>query len=203
MTEMRYESPPEDLLIRRAFELPRTRRRRHARWEQWKKEHWHREGPSVRDPAAPEEIELYAEVLSAAAAFDRPLNDDELDEVLGVHRETSARASGQPEPYRARADLAKYLQAMAPGHALVVAGSASSGKTALLAKALSALADASTDEAHARQTLLDLLARESDPRRAVTVAQAIAAVDRTSDDEAQALLEFVIRLRTEAPAPRD
>lgn len=38
----------------------------------------------VQDAVALDEIELYAEVLSAVAAADRPLTDDELDEALGV-----------------------------------------------------------------------------------------------------------------------
>jgi hypothetical protein len=38
----------------------------------------------VHDAVALDEIELYAEVLSAVAASDRPLTDDELDEVLGL-----------------------------------------------------------------------------------------------------------------------
>lgn len=38
----------------------------------------------VHDRVALDEIELYAEVLSAVAASDRPLTPDELDEVLGV-----------------------------------------------------------------------------------------------------------------------
>ena len=38
----------------------------------------------VHDLVALDEIELYAEVLGAVAASDRPLTDDEIDEVLGV-----------------------------------------------------------------------------------------------------------------------
>lgn len=38
----------------------------------------------VHDSVALDEIELYAEVLSAVAASDRPLTPEELDEVLGV-----------------------------------------------------------------------------------------------------------------------
>jgi hypothetical protein len=38
----------------------------------------------VPDRVALDEIELYAEVLSAVAAADRPLTAAELDEVLGV-----------------------------------------------------------------------------------------------------------------------
>lgn len=45
-----------------------------------------REGLDLRvhDTVALDEIELYAEVLSAVAATDRPLTSEELDEVLGV-----------------------------------------------------------------------------------------------------------------------
>ncbi len=39
----------------------------------------------VHDSVALDEIELYAEVLTAVAATDRPLTPEELDEVLGVH----------------------------------------------------------------------------------------------------------------------
>ena len=39
----------------------------------------------VHDDVALDEIELYAEVLSAVAASDGPLSSTELDAVLGVH----------------------------------------------------------------------------------------------------------------------
>ena len=38
------------------------------------------------DRVALDEIELYAEVLSAVAASDRPLTSAEIDEVLGLHK---------------------------------------------------------------------------------------------------------------------
>jgi hypothetical protein len=38
----------------------------------------------VQDRVALDEIELYAEVLSAVAASERPLTAEELDQVLGV-----------------------------------------------------------------------------------------------------------------------
>jgi hypothetical protein len=44
------------------------------------------------DHVALEEIELYAEVLSAVAAVDRSLTVDEIDEVLGVRKRASAEA---------------------------------------------------------------------------------------------------------------
>jgi hypothetical protein len=40
----------------------------------------------LHDRVALDEIELYSEVLSAVAASDHPLSDDELDEVLGLGR---------------------------------------------------------------------------------------------------------------------
>jgi hypothetical protein len=46
----------------------------------------------VHDLVALGEIELYAEVLSAVAATDRPLTVDELDQVLGVQPDAAARA---------------------------------------------------------------------------------------------------------------
>jgi hypothetical protein len=45
----------------------------------------------VHDRVALDEIELYAEVLSAVAVADRPLSAEELDRVLGVR--PVARAS--------------------------------------------------------------------------------------------------------------
>jgi hypothetical protein len=45
----------------------------------------------VHDRVALDEIELYAEVLSAVAASDRPLTAEELDQVLGLG--PAARAS--------------------------------------------------------------------------------------------------------------
>lgn len=38
----------------------------------------------VQDDVALDEIELYSEVLSAVAASDRPLTQEEIDVVLGV-----------------------------------------------------------------------------------------------------------------------
>jgi hypothetical protein len=42
------------------------------------------------DRVALEEIELYAEVLSAVAAADRPLTSAEIDEVLGLRKHPGA-----------------------------------------------------------------------------------------------------------------
>jgi hypothetical protein len=44
------------------------------------------------DRVALEEIELYAEVLSAVAAVDRALTTDEIDEVLGLRQPADAEA---------------------------------------------------------------------------------------------------------------
>ncbi len=44
------------------------------------------------DRVALEEIELYAEVLSAVAIADRPLTLDEIDEVLGLQQHAGADA---------------------------------------------------------------------------------------------------------------
>jgi len=46
----------------------------------------------VHDRVALDEIELYAEVLSAVAATDRPLTAEELDRVLGVRPVAAASA---------------------------------------------------------------------------------------------------------------
>ncbi len=46
----------------------------------------------VHDRVALDEIELYAEVLSAVAATDRPLTAEELDRVLGVRPVAGASA---------------------------------------------------------------------------------------------------------------
>ncbi len=47
----------------------------------------------VHDRVALDEIELYAEVLSAVAASDRPLTAEELDAVLGVRPVAGASVS--------------------------------------------------------------------------------------------------------------
>ncbi len=44
----------------------------------------------VHDAVALDEIDLYAEVLSAVAAVDRPLTEGELDKVLGVSESVQA-----------------------------------------------------------------------------------------------------------------
>ena len=48
----------------------------------------------VHDRVALDEIELYAEVLSAVAASDRPLTAEELDQVLGVRPAARAVVPG-------------------------------------------------------------------------------------------------------------
>ena len=62
----------------------------------------HRGGAHVRDDVdlrlhdavALEEIELYAEVLSAVAAADGQLTTEEIDEVLGLHERAGADSRG-------------------------------------------------------------------------------------------------------------
>ena len=49
----------------------------------------------VHDAVALAEIDLYAEVLSAVAAVDRPLTDDELDAVLGLDQLDGAQSYGE------------------------------------------------------------------------------------------------------------
>ena len=46
----------------------------------------------VHDDVALDEIELYAEVLSAVATLDRPLTTEEIDEVLGLRQRAGAEA---------------------------------------------------------------------------------------------------------------
>jgi hypothetical protein len=53
----------------------------------------------VHDRVALDEIELYAEVLSAVAASDRPLTDDEIDEVLGL-LPIAGRRPVRPDQFR-------------------------------------------------------------------------------------------------------
>ena len=47
----------------------------------------------LHDAVALDEINLYGDVLSAVAASDRPLTDDEIDAVLGVRGLDSQGAS--------------------------------------------------------------------------------------------------------------
>lgn len=49
----------------------------------------------VHDAVALDEIDLVSDVLSAVAAVDRPLTDDEIDAVLGV-RQPRGAAPGAP-----------------------------------------------------------------------------------------------------------
>jgi hypothetical protein len=46
----------------------------------------------IQDQVALEEIDLYAEVLSAVAIADRALTTDEIDEVLGLRQRAGAEA---------------------------------------------------------------------------------------------------------------
>nr|WP_241474768.1 hypothetical protein [Nocardiopsis xinjiangensis] len=50
----------------------------------------------LHDGVALDEIELYAEVLIAAARTDRPLSPDELDQALGVGEDAPEPPSEQP-----------------------------------------------------------------------------------------------------------
>jgi type IV pilus biogenesis protein CpaD/CtpE len=45
----------------------------------------------VQDPLVLDEIELYGELVIAASASDQRLSQAQIDQVLGVHPETSAR----------------------------------------------------------------------------------------------------------------
>lgn len=54
----------------------------------------------VHDRVALDEIELYSEVLSAVAATDKPLTDEELDQVLGVRSAAVANVSTHVVPQR-------------------------------------------------------------------------------------------------------
>ncbi|HUK70475.1 MAG TPA: hypothetical protein VLW50_17240 [Streptosporangiaceae bacterium] len=49
----------------------------------------------VHDRVALDEIELYAEVLSAVAIADRPLTSAEIDDVLGVRSAADRGATGR------------------------------------------------------------------------------------------------------------
>ncbi len=49
----------------------------------------------LHDAVALDEIELYADVLSAVAAADRPLTDAELDTVLGLGQSPGAAPSAE------------------------------------------------------------------------------------------------------------
>jgi hypothetical protein len=49
----------------------------------------------VHDRVALDEIDLYADVLGAVAASDRPLTSAELDEVLGVRPVATAAAGSR------------------------------------------------------------------------------------------------------------
>ena len=50
----------------------------------------------LHDAVALDEIDLYAEVLSAVAAADRPLTDDEIDAVLGLDQLRGGPPGGEP-----------------------------------------------------------------------------------------------------------
>jgi hypothetical protein len=50
----------------------------------------------VHDAVALDEIDLYAEVLSAVAAADRPLTDEEIDAVLGLEQLRDAQPADRP-----------------------------------------------------------------------------------------------------------
>lgn len=58
------------------------------------------ERPDARfhDRVALDEIELYAEVLSAVAASDRPLTSHELDMALGLARVSARHECARPVP---------------------------------------------------------------------------------------------------------
>jgi hypothetical protein len=49
----------------------------------------------VHDAVALDEIDLYADVLSAVATADHKLSDDEIDAVLGLSRESGSETGYQ------------------------------------------------------------------------------------------------------------
>lgn len=52
----------------------------------------------LHDIVALDEIDLYADVLSAVAATDRRLTDEEIDAVLGVRAIGAAGSGGRGQP---------------------------------------------------------------------------------------------------------
>lgn len=56
--------------------------------------------PRMQDGTALAEIELYSEVLIAAAATDGPLSPEQIDAALGLRRAAPAagRCAGEPDP---------------------------------------------------------------------------------------------------------
>jgi len=50
----------------------------------------------LHDAVALDEIELFSDVLSAVAAANRPLTDDEIDAVLGVRHGPAAATPSRP-----------------------------------------------------------------------------------------------------------
>jgi len=50
----------------------------------------------LHDAVALDEIDLFSDVLSAVAAADRPLTDDEIDAVLGVRHSPAAAPPSSP-----------------------------------------------------------------------------------------------------------
>lgn len=73
----------------------------------------------VQDRVALDEIELYAEVLSAVAASERPLTAEELDQVLGVRP-----AAGAPLGLTGRAYITSVPWCVKPSDVYIpIAGS--------------------------------------------------------------------------------
>ena len=70
----------------------------------------------VHDFVALDEIDLYADVLSAVAAADRPLTSDELDVVLGVSQAPEAGPGRclQPGPRSEDANITSVSQCVNP-----------------------------------------------------------------------------------------
>lgn len=54
-------------------------------------------GADLTDGALQDEIELVGDLVVAASASERPLTEDEIDEVLGVMRGSSAAAEQRPK----------------------------------------------------------------------------------------------------------
>jgi hypothetical protein len=65
----------------------------------------------VHDAVALDEIDLYSDVLSAVAAADRRLTDEELDAVLGLCRQPGA---GSAEATGTRANMTSVSQCVKP-----------------------------------------------------------------------------------------
>jgi hypothetical protein len=86
MTDRKIETPPTDLALRRSFELPRNRRKRQAKLEEWLRDNWPSAPTEAPEPSSPPAERPDPDARSTqrrATVADVPQVDSPTDAIVG------------------------------------------------------------------------------------------------------------------------